>query len=157
MMFDSAKNSVASPNFTIAWLIIGLFILMQGGYIVLCHSFGAQIQHPLVVEQRILIRSLFYVFSIILFPLTTLLRYIGVRLNQTMTGDKPAHCRYLNTVIVSQSLMEIVGILGFVMFILGDEFNTLYIFSGLALLGFFLQRPKREEYFSIVTALEKQA
>jgi hypothetical protein len=43
------------------------------------------------------------------------------------------------------------------MFILGDSFNTLYIFSGLAFLGFFLQRPKPEEYQSIVEALEIMA
>ena len=64
--------------------------------------------------------------------------------------------RYLVTVIVSMSLIESVGIFGFVMFILGDNFNTLYIFSGLSALGMFLYRPKVDEYARIVEALTAQ-
>ena len=61
--------------------------------------------------------------------------------------------RYLVTIIVSMSLIESVGIFGFVMFMLGDNFNTLYIFSGLSALGLFLYRPKVNEYAKIVEAL----
>jgi hypothetical protein len=64
--------------------------------------------------------------------------------------------RYLVTVIVSMSLIESVGIFGFVMFILGDNFNTLYIFSGLSALGMFLYRPKVNEYAKIFEALTAQ-
>jgi hypothetical protein len=64
--------------------------------------------------------------------------------------------RYLVTVIVSMALIESVGIFGFVMFILGDNFNTLFIFSGLSALGMFLYRPKVDEYARIVEALIAQ-
>jgi hypothetical protein len=64
--------------------------------------------------------------------------------------------RYLLTIIVSMSLIESVGIFGFVMFILGDSFNTLSIFSGLSALGLFLYRPKAEEYARIIEALAAQ-
>jgi hypothetical protein len=61
--------------------------------------------------------------------------------------------RYLVTVIVSMSLIESIGTFGFVMFILGDNYNTLYIFSGLSALGMFLYRPKLDEYAKIVVTL----
>ena len=64
--------------------------------------------------------------------------------------------RYLVTVIVSMSLIESVGIFGFVMFVLGDNFNTLYIFTGLSALGLFLYRPKVHEYAGIIEALTAQ-
>ena len=155
-MFHPAHPSASKPDFNLAWLIIAAMVITQFIYIGVCYSFGAQIQQPLEMEQRILIRSIFYALAIATFPLTTLIRHILVRLNQTMPGDKPARQRYLVTVIVSQAMMETVGIFGLVMYILGDEFNTLYIFSGLAILGFFLQRPKPEEYHSIEEALEHQ-
>ena len=60
------------------------------------------------------------------------------------------------TVIVSMSLIESVGIFGFVTFVLGDNFNTLYIFSGLSTLGMFLYRPKLDEYTMIIEALTAQ-
>jgi hypothetical protein len=109
--------------------------------------------------------------------MTNLIRHIQLRLNQTMpnshsapeiddcmdAGGRATHGavseakkRYLVTVIVSMSLIESVGIFGFVMFILGDNFNTLFIFSGLSALGMFLYRPKLDEYARIVEALTAQ-
>ena len=59
------------------------------------------------------------------------------------------------TTIVTISLIEVVGFFGFVMFILGDEFNTLYIFSVLGALGLFLHRPRQQEYKQIIEALRR--
>ena len=70
-----------------------------------------------------------------------------------MPGNNPAKNRYLMTTIITISLIEVVGFFGFVMFILGDEFNTLYIFSVLGTLGVFLHRPRQQEYNQIVEAL----
>lgn len=155
-MFNNRSDSASKPDFTVAWLIVGIMVVTQLIYIFICYNFGNQIQQAVDMEQRIFIRTVFYVIAIATFPLTTLIRHIQLRLNQTMPGEKTARQRYLVTVIVSQSLMESVGVYGLVMFILGDDFNTLYIFSGLAILGFFLQRPKYDEYQSIVEALENQ-
>jgi hypothetical protein len=85
--------------------------------------------------------------------MTNLLRHIQLRLNQTMPGAKSAKSRYLLTVIVSMSLVESIGVFGLVMFLLGDSFNTLYIFIGMSALGMYLYRPKWVEYESIVAAL----
>jgi preprotein translocase subunit Sss1 len=48
--------------------------------------------------------------------------------------------------MVSQIMIAFIGLLGFIIFIFGDDFNSLYIFSFLAFLGFFLYRPKEDEY-----------
>ncbi len=72
-----------------------------------------------------------------------------------MPGNKPAKARYLLTIIVSMALVEGIGVLGFVMFMLGDDFNSLYIFLGLSTLGVYLYRPKQAEYGLIVEALSK--
>jgi hypothetical protein len=104
-------------------------------------------------ERRVVFRTSFYVIAIIAFPITNLIRHIQLRLNQTMPGNKSAKSRYLLTVIVSMLLVEGVGTLGIVMFMLGDDFNTLYIFLGLSALGVYLYRPKEDEYDRIVDAL----
>lgn len=79
-----------------------------------------------------------------------------VRLNQTMPGEAPAKSRYLVTVLVSLGLAESLGIYGLILFVMGDDYNTLYIFSLLSLLAMFLYRPRQDEYQSIVAALEQQ-
>ena len=122
-------------------------------YLFICHQFGYELQEPLPEARRVFIRTAFYAIAIVAFPITNLIRHIQIRLNQTMPGNKPAKNRYLLTVIVSMLLVEGVGVLGFVMFMLGDGFNTLYIFTGLSALGLYLYRPKADEYNRIVEAL----
>jgi hypothetical protein len=140
------------------WVIQGTMLAMLMVYVIVCIIFGDQIQQPLPEAQRVPIRTILYVVAIATFPLTNLIRHIQLRLNQTMPFSQvapriEAKKRYLVTIIVSMSLIESVAIFGFVMFILGDNFNTLYIFSGLSALGLFLYRPKVDEYVTIVDTL----
>ncbi len=138
------------------WVIVGIMLCLLFSYNIICHIFGSEIQIMVAEDQRILIRTIFYIIAIILFPLVNLLRHILLRLNQTMPGDNPAKNRYLVTIIVTMTLIEIVGIFGPVMYVLGDGYNTLYIFSVMGALGIFLQRPKVEEYSQIIEAIKVQ-
>jgi nitrate reductase NapE component len=135
------------------WIVVGMMLVTLVIYLFICYQFGHELQEPLPEERRVVFRTSFYVIAIIAFPITNLIRHIQLRLNQTMPGNKSAKSRYLLTVIVSMLLVESVGMLGFVMFMLGDDFNTLYIFLGLSALGLYLYRPKEDEYFQIVEAL----
>jgi len=139
------------------WLVVGMMVLSLLAYLFVCFQFGHELQEPLPEEQRIVIRTIFYAIAIVTLPITNLIRHIQLRLNQTMPGNKSAKSRYLLTVIVSMALVESVGVLGFVMFMLGDDFNTLYIFLGLSALGLYLYRPKEDEYFQVVEALAERA
>ena len=136
------------------WLLSASFLTLLIVFNVICQFWGTEIRINLDEAQRIPIRSILYGISIILFPATKLLRHVMVRLNQTMPGSKPAKKRYFVTVAISLFLIESVGGFGFLMYMLGDNFNTLYIFSGLAALGIFLYMPKFNEYLAICEALE---
>jgi preprotein translocase subunit Sss1 len=140
----------------IPWVVTGMMFFMLLSYIVACHLMADQLQQHWLEDQRVLIRTTFYVIAIVLFPVTNLIRHIQLRLNETMPGATPAKRRYLFTVIVSMVLIESVGVLGFVMFLLGDDYNTLYIFNGLSMLGLFLYRPKSNEYSKVIKALAAQ-
>ncbi len=135
------------------WLVVGFLLILLIAYNLVCHVWGAELRINLDEAQREIIRSVFYGVAIILFPLTNLVRFILVRLNQTMPGDKPAKQRYFFTTTVALLMIETVAVFGFVMFILGDDFNTLYVFSVLGALGLFLHRPKIEELAAIDYAL----
>ena len=199
-MLGRVEPEQLKSDLILPWVIQGFMLATLAAFLIVCIAFGDQIQEPLPEAQRVLIRTILYVVAIVTFPMTNLIRYIQLRLNQTMPyshttpgiddcmdagGTTPgkeevesrleqrsrapkvgalgdagavaeAKKRYLVTVIVSMSLIESVGIFGFVMFILGDNFNTLYIFSGLSALGVFLYRPKMDEYARIIEALTAQ-
>ncbi len=143
------KSNPLTPHWLFCLCLLSLLIV----YNLACHLWlGSSVLHwP--EPQRELVRSILYLMTIILFPLTKLIRHVLLRLNQTMPGEKSASQRYFFTIIVTQSLLESVSLFGLLMFILGDDFNTLYIFSVLGLLGIYLHRPDSEEYTDIVRAL----
>lgn len=162
-MGNQVEREHLKSDLTLPWVIVGMMLAMLATYIIICHTLGGQLQQPLPEAQRVLIRTLFYVIAIVTFPLINLIRHIQLRLNQTMPCSPATHgavaaakSRYLVTIIVSMSLVEVVGIFGLVMFVLGDGFNTLYIFTGLSALGLFLYRPKADEYSEIIDAISAQ-
>lgn len=142
-------NSDLNPH----WLVVGMTLATVVAYLIFCHVTADSWRLNLPENQRVQIRTLFYMLTIIGFPLTNLIRHIQLRLNQTMPGTKSAKQRYLLTVIVSMGLAESIALMGLTIFMLGDDYNTLYIFTVLSILALFLYRPKYEEYRAIVTAL----
>jgi hypothetical protein len=136
------------------WLVVAVMLILLAVYIIACKNMADALPNPLPETQRVWIRTLCYGIAILMFPLTNLIRHIQLRLNQTMQGPKPAKNRYLLTVMVSMFLIQGIGMLGVVMFMLGDGFNTLYILVGMAALAVFLYRPKLNEYISVVEALD---
>ena len=160
-MLGRIKPVQLKSDLFLPWLIQGVMLASLVVYVIVCITLGDQIQQLQSEAQRVLIRTILYVVAIVTFPMTNLLRYIQLSLNQTMPfssiePEGEAKKRYFVTIIVSMSLIESVGIFGFVMFVLGDNFNTLYIFTGLSALGLFLYRPKAYEYARIVGALTAQ-
>lgn len=148
---------IKKNDLVLHWIVVGMMLVTLMTYLFICYQFGHELRDPLPEAQRVVFRTGFYALAIAVFPITNLIRHIQLRLNQTMPGNKSAKSRYLLTVIVSMLLVEGVGVLGFVMFMLGDDFNTLYIFTGLSTLGLYLYRPKQDEYIRIVEALAIKA
>ncbi|RLA26096.1 MAG: hypothetical protein DRQ62_00610 [Gammaproteobacteria bacterium] len=124
--------------------------------VAICHIYGDTIQLGIAEQQRVFIRTVLYVVAITTFPLMKFIRHVLLRLNQTAKGKSTAKSRYMMTIIVSMAVAESIGIYGFVMYVLGDSYNTLYIFTGLSALAMFLYKPKLEEYQAIIEAIAAQ-
>ena len=172
-MGNQVEYEQSKPGLLLPWVIVGIMLAMLVTYIIICQTLGGRLQQPLPEAQRVQVRTVFYVIAIMIFPLTNLIRHIQLRLNETMPCFEVAHYhgdllrsmnrviakaknRYLMTIIVSMSLVGIVGVFGLIMFVLGDGFNTLYLFIGMSALGLFLYRPKAGEYLKIIEAIATQ-
>lgn len=146
------KSCIFLPR--IITVIVIIFLITS---IIVAHTHP--IQNPLPEESRIFWRTIFYILTILILPLTKLVRHISFRLNQTMPlleNDKAinvAKNRYALTVSLSMFSMLLIGSFGSVIFYFGDSFNTLHILTIVAGLGVFLHRPKIQEYQQIQDAL----
>jgi len=144
-----------SPGFLSIWLVMAAMALMLAGIVALCLIWPGEIRQPdwqLPESRREFWRTVFYALIIVLFPLSNLVRFVLLRLNQTMPGDDPSSKRYTGTVLITLGMVEPAGVFGLLLFAWGDGLNTLYIFTGLAALGFIIHRPKPDEYRSILEA-----
>ena len=159
------KNAHCLEGLQLPWIALGLMLSALLGLTVFGINYAEPWRQALAEAERVSIRSWLYGIGIALFPLTNLLRHIQLRLSQTMPleGEKEstqivmtAKRRYLQTSLVSMSMMETVGIFGFILFMLGDPINTLWIFMGMASLGFYLYRPQCRDYLSVLEALHHQ-
>ncbi len=151
--YDALKADLKIPNLIVAMMLVSL-----AAYLTICFTLGTELQEPLPEITRVKIRTVLYIIAIITFPMTNLIRHISVKLNQTMplthtSYRNEAKKRYLLTVIVSMTLVETIGVFGFVLFMFGDGINNLLILIGLSALGMFLYRPKLTEYSEIVQLL----
>ncbi|PKM11929.1 MAG: hypothetical protein CVV13_07090 [Gammaproteobacteria bacterium HGW-Gammaproteobacteria-3] len=149
------KRQRANTDLRPHWILTATAAAMLALYLYLCHYPPAQWRQHIPAVQLGMIRAIFYSLAIIAFPLTNLIRHIQLRLNQTMPGDKPAKSRYLFTLMISMLFAESIGFMGFALYWMGDDFNTLYIFSLLSALAIYLYRPKTQEYRTIVQALSE--
>ncbi|WP_428356449.1 hypothetical protein [Methyloprofundus sp.] len=144
------------PDLIFAGIIRALALLSLMAFIAICHIYNDQIQTDMDAQARIIIRTSLYVVAIVTFPLMKFMRHVLLRLNQRGKGERSAKSRYLVTIIISMAVAETIGIYGFVMYILGDSFNTLYIFIILSALAMYLYKPKVEEYQLIVESIGPQ-
>lgn len=142
-----------------AWLVVGMMLILLVGYLAVSHHLDntTLLLRQLPESERIPLRTTFYAITIVIFPLTNLIRHVQLRLNQTMpipdSSGNIAKQRYFRTILISMLLIHTVGVFGLLMFRWGDGYNTLYIFTGLSALGIFLYRPKLDEYQLVVDAL----
>ncbi len=65
--------------------------------------------------------------------------------------------RYTVIVVFSLAIAESIGIYGLMLFMLGEDFQTLYIFLFAAALMLFWHRPKTEEYEQLVNNMRSGA
>ncbi|OQK16360.1 hypothetical protein AU255_00135 [Methyloprofundus sedimenti] len=118
--------------------------------VAICHIYGDKIQIGMDEQSRIFIRTVLYVVAIMTFPVMKFIRHVLVRLNQTAKGNSTPKSRYSVTIIISMAIAESIAMYGFAMYVLGDGYNTLYIFTILSALAMYIYKPKVEEYQTIV-------
>ncbi len=151
-MFTRPNPEQIQSELLVIRIVHAVFLLTPPAYVLFCYYLGEQFR--ISGEEPVLLRSILYFAVIVSFPMINLIRHIMLRLNQTLPGDTSARSRYFVTVLVSLGLAESIGLTGVMLYIMGDNFTTLLIYNGLALLALLLYRPKCQEYSDLVQYLQ---
>ncbi len=152
-MSDNDKRHTRQTRIRTAWLIWASMLSMLAVYIFIARLWGSQLKASAGLEASIiLLRTVFYMVALATFPLINLLRRKMARYPSRRRWHHDRHIRtsrydnyYLTIVTLSLALAESIGVWGFVLFILGDSLQTLYLFCGISALAIVLYRPKADE------------
>lgn len=152
--------------------LLALWIFWAAGlgslfiYVLVCHEWADAIQQSVSPNFPLdLMRNILYGFAIFTLLLTHFLRkgILAGRsgssgpmcLKPQLLSNQPSVLgRYMKAVIVSLALSEGVGIYGFALFLLGDDFRTLHMLIGISAIAMFFYRPKTEELERLALAMQ---
>ena len=160
------ESGANEKQLLILWIIWASMLGSLFIYVFICHQCGDQIRRtaspnfPLDLMRNILYGiAIFTVFLIHILRKSMLTAGSGgsgpMSLKSLLLSNQPSFlAKYTTAVIVSLVLSESIGIYGFVLFLLGDDFRTLYIFIGISALAMFFYRPKREELETLAIAMQ---
>jgi len=164
MPIENQEKAIEKGLLTL-WIIWAALMGSLLIYVFICHQFGDEIRRDMGQNFPLpLMRNILYGIAIITLFLTHFLKRfllsgtsIGTLLKSTQITNQPLFlAKYSTALIVSLALSESIGIYGFVLFLLGDDVQTLYIFIGVSALAIYAHRPKREELEMLAIAMQKQ-
>jgi F0F1-type ATP synthase membrane subunit c/vacuolar-type H+-ATPase subunit K len=150
------EKGLFEKQLQVLWIIWAAMLGSLGIYVLICLLWGDALQRPASPFPIDLMRDILYGIAVLTVILTHFLRnfILGGRsggsgpmsLQPPSPSDQSAVAgKYATAMIVSLALSESIGIYGLILFLLGDDLRTVFIFNGIAAIAMFFYRPKREE------------
>lgn len=166
MLNETEKEAVEKGMKTlwIIWLAITASLLI---YLYIVYAFGGEIRKdarlPMGEDLPLeLLRNIFYGVSVIVLFLGHFIRKWIIK-NTSFSAqlykdrkefsNQPSYMmKYTVAVVASLAMSESIAIFGLVLFLIGADYQTFYIFLAISALGMFYFRPKRAELDELARA-----
>ena len=167
MPIEHQENAIEKGLLTL-WIIWAAILGSLFIYVFICYQFGDEIRQTMSPNFPVsVLRNILYGVAIITLFLTHFLRRFMLSVKSgnasaksltpgTHSNQSSLLAKYTTALILSLALSESIGIYGFVLVLLGDDFQTLYIFTGISALALYFYRPKREEIEALAFALQTE-
>jgi len=167
-MEGAPKSLADEKGFRVLWIIWAAMLGSLFIYVVICHQWGDQLRPTMSPNFPLdVMRNILYGIALVTLLLTHFVRKLILHRRAgapqpvsshapRMTSQPTPLARYSIAMIVSLALSESIGIYGFVLFVLGDSFQTLHIFIGISAIAMVYYRPKREEFETLTTATQME-
>jgi hypothetical protein len=168
MLGETEKDAMKKGMMTL-WIMWAAMVGSLIIYLFIVHAVGDEIRKSLHPDFPMeLLRNILYGISIITILLSHFLRkfMLAVKNSDASSGlmkygaqsNQPLFvAKYTMTVMVSLALSESIAIYGLVLFLVGADFQTFYIFTAISALSMFFYRPKRMELEGLAVAMQTKS
>jgi len=156
-MVEAQEKAAIDKGMQTLWVIWAAMLGSLLVYVFICHQPGIGFKGVKGSDFPLgLLRNILFGMGVATWLLAYFMRRSMLSVRAGIPKPKPAErmvqwngpsyiAKYATAVIVSLALSESIGIYGFVLFLLGAGFKTLYTFIGISALAMVFYRPKREE------------
>jgi hypothetical protein len=167
-MLETREKEAVNKWILTLWVIWAAMLVSLFLYIVVCHILGEGFGRVEGSDLPIgLLRNILAGMGVVVVLVAYFMRRSMLSDQRGIPQPKPVErtvgwntipcvAKYVAVVIVSLALSESIGIYGFVLFLLGDGFQTLYTFIAVSALAMIFYRPKREELEKLAMAYGKR-
>ena len=167
-MLEPEESKAIDKGMRTLWFIWAAMLVSLLMYVFICHQPGVGFKNVGGSDFPIgLLRNIFFGAGAAAWLMAFFMRRSMLSVRAGISKSKPVErmvkwdappyiAKYATAVIVSLALSESIGIYGFVLFLLGGGFKTLYTFIGISALAMVFYRPKREEMEKLAMAYKKQ-
>jgi magnesium-transporting ATPase (P-type) len=167
-MLEAQEKEAINKGMLTLWVIWGAMLGSLFIYIVVCYVLGEGFVSAEESNLPIgLLRKILAVIGVVVALVAYFMRRSILSGKNRIPQPKPVErtaewntipfvAKYVAAVIVSLAMSESIGIYGFVLFLLGDSFQTLYTFMVVSALAMVFYRPKREELERLAMAYKKR-
>jgi len=168
-MVEAQERAAIDKGMQTLWIIWAAMLVSLLIYVFICHQPGIGFEGVGGSDCPIgLLRNIFFGAGAAAWFMAYFMRRSMLSVRPGISKSKPVErmvkwdappyiAKYATAVIVSLALSESIGIYGFVLFLLGGGFKTLYTFIGISALAMVFYRPRREEMGKLAMAYKKQA
>lgn len=165
-MLRSSDKEAIDRGMILTWVIWTALFLSLFVYVLVCHLVGDKIRQNANPDFPLdLFRNILYFIAIIELIISYFLRKAALAVRSSDTSPRKSIIsqtstqsafigKYAVAMIITLALSESIGIYGMVLFFLGDSFNTLYTFIGVAAIAMFFYRPKKEEIMMLANDMK---
>ncbi len=166
-MLEETDRVALEKGVRILWIIWAAMLGLLFIYVFVCHQIGEEIKGNTSPDFPIaLLKNILYGAVIVTLFLTHFLRRFMLTgqfsspeakpFKPASISDQPSLlAKYTIAVFISLALCESIGIYGLVLFFLGDDIQTLYIFITISALSMFYYRPKMEELERVALIMKR--
>ncbi len=164
-MLDEKEKEELRQGMRIMRLVWAAMMLSLGLYLFVCYSTAAQ--GPAREPAAALPTARAVLFGVAVVELVAI-RFLRRHMLKTGAGttrqspgrtargapSHPAAARYMAATVTALALSESIGIYGMVLFFIGADFGTLYLFMAVSAAAMIYYRPKDEELESVALAMK---
>lgn len=165
-MLDEREKKVLRSGHRINMAIWVFMLASLGIYVLVCHLAAEDLRQDMGSDFPLdKLKGMLLVISIAEFVMTRYLRNAMLRAGVPQPGLTSAGVypdaafialrKYTSATVVSMAISESIGIFGLILFMLGEDFRTLYLFILISAISMLYYRPRLAELQALALETRK--